>query len=88
MNSQIIYTATRTKIYVYTLKGMVLLTKLDAEYHMGRIELSSNSLSHPYLLYSNSFNEGNLIVYDTNKLEELPIIRCHKSTILKVSLNF
>lgn len=67
---------------------MKLLAKLEADNHMGRIELSPNSTTHPYLLYSTSFRDGNLIVYDTNRLEETCVMRCHKSAILKFVVNY
>lgn len=88
MNGSTLYAATKEKIFVYTLKGMVLLAKIDAENHMGRIELSPNSKSHPFLIFSNSYNEGNLRIYDTNRLEERNEIRCHRSTILKVCISY
>lgn len=68
MNSLTLFAATKDKIFVYTLQGMKLLAKLDAENHVGRIDLSPNSTSHPYLFYATSFNEGTLAMYDTNRL--------------------
>lgn len=67
---------------------MVLLAKIDAENHRGRIELSPNCKTYPFLIFSNSDNEGKLRVYDTNRLEERSEIRCHRSTILKVCINY
>lgn len=50
--------------------------------------LSPNSTTYPYLLFSTSMTRGDLIVYDTNKLEEINTIACHKTIILKIAVNF
>ena len=65
MNSQHIFAATKDKIFLYTLQGMKIVTKIEADKHLGRIVLSPNSTYNPYLLYSNSDNDGTLTVFDT-----------------------
>jgi len=67
---------------------MKLLAKLDVDNHLGRIVLSPNSVYNPYLLYSHSLKDGTLNVYDTHSLTQYSLIKCHKTPILKISINF
>lgn len=88
MNSQHIYAATKDRIFLYSLQGMKLLSKIEVDNHLGRIVLSPNSTYNPYLLYSSSVNEGLLTVYDTHAKERINIIKCHRTPILKITINY
>lgn len=68
MNSNNIFVATKERIFLYDLRGMKLVKKIDCDNHLGRIVLSSNSLINPYLLYSSSLREGILTIYNTQAL--------------------
>ena len=66
---------------------MILLSKIEAPNNLGRIELSPNSNTFPYLVYGYA-KVGTVALFDTNKIEELPYINCHSSTILKIAINY
>jgi autophagy-related protein 18 len=88
MNSTNIFAATKERIFLYDLRGMKLIKKIDCDNHLGRIVLSSNSLSNPYLLYSSSLREGILTVFNTHGLQEQCKIFCHNTPILKIAINY
>lgn len=67
---------------------MKLVAKIEADEHLGRIVLSPNSTYNPYLLYSNSPNDGTLTVFDTHQKTQINQIKCHKTVILKIAINF
>lgn len=87
MNTQMIYAATKDKIYMYHLEGMRFMAKLDTENHLGRIVLSPSKIN-PFLLYSQTINGGDLTVVDYEQKEILNVINCHRKPILKMAINF
>ena len=58
MNQELIFVATKDKIFIYQLNGMTLLDKLDVENHLGRIVLSPYAELNPYVIYSRSLKDG------------------------------
>lgn len=52
LNQELIFCATKDRIFLYNLEGMRIQDRLDVDNHLGRICLSSNALINPYLLYS------------------------------------
>lgn len=68
LNQSNIFVATKERIFLYDLRGMKLIKKIDCDNHLGRIVLSPNSLCNPYLLYSSSLKEGVLTVFNTHSL--------------------
>ena len=88
MNNSILFASTKEKIFLFNLKGMKILAKIPSENHLGRIALSPNGISYPYLLYSTSLERGELIIFDTNRLEVAHTLRCHRTTIMKVAINY
>ena len=67
---------------------MRLLQKIECDNHLGRIQMSANSLINPYLLYSQSCKEGILTIYDTHQQSIISSVYCHKTPILKMSINY
>jgi autophagy-related protein 18 len=65
LNQELIFVATKDKIFLYHLDGMRLIDKLPVDNHLGRIALSPYAELNPYLAYSQSLKEGTLLVYDT-----------------------
>eukprot|EP00350_Pseudokeronopsis_sp_OXSARD2_P002274 CAMPEP_0170561834 /NCGR_PEP_ID=MMETSP0211-20121228/57278_1 /TAXON_ID=311385 /ORGANISM="Pseudokeronopsis sp., Strain OXSARD2" /LENGTH=109 /DNA_ID=CAMNT_0010877895 /DNA_START=247 /DNA_END=576 /DNA_ORIENTATION=- len=88
MNYTTLYASTKDTVFLYDLGGMKILAKIPADNHLGRIALSPDSRHFPYLIYSTSFKRGELILFDTNTLEEVNKILCHKTIILKVNISF
>lgn len=88
MNSQHIFSATKDRVFLYSLQGMKLIAKIEADNHLGRIVLSPNGIYNPYLLYSQTVNEGVLSIFDTHAKEKVNAIKCHKTPILKISINY
>lgn len=66
LNMEMIFVATKDRIFLYHLDGMKILDKLQLDNHLGRIVLSPYSDMNPYMIYSQSLKEGSLVVYDTH----------------------
>lgn len=52
LNQELIFVATKDKIFIYHLDGMKLLDKLEVDDHLGRIVLSPYVEVNPYMVYS------------------------------------
>ena len=63
MNAEVIYAATKNKIYIYKLDGAELIAKLETENHLGRIALSPSTFN-PFILYTKTITRGDLTVVD------------------------
>lgn len=71
---------------MYSLDGMRIVDKIDADNHLCRIVLSPNATYNPYLVYSQSMKEGSLEVYDTSRQVKVNTIKCHRTPILKIGM--
>lgn len=87
LNQELIFVATKDKIFIYLLDGMRLLDKLEVDDHLGRIVLSPEGETNPYLVYSQSLKEGALAVYNTRMQKHVNFIQCHKTPVLKLAIN-
>lgn len=88
MNDEVIFVATKERIFMYHLDGMRILDRLDVDNHLGRIVISPSPDMHPYLIYSHSLKEGSVAVYDTRTQKHVKLLRCHKTPILHIAINF
>jgi hypothetical protein len=52
LNQELIFVATKDRIFLYHLDGMRIVDKLEVENHLGRIVLSPYAELNPYLVYS------------------------------------
>ena len=86
LNQELIFCATKDRIFIYNLDGMRIQDKLDVNDHLGRIVLSPNATYNPYLVYSQSLKEGSLEVYDTSTQRKINTIKCHRTPILKIGM--
>ena len=77
LNQELIFVATKDRIFLYHLEGMKNLARLEVDNHLGRIVLSPYAEMSPYLLYSQSLKEGALAVYDTRMQKHVKLIKCH-----------
>jgi len=66
LNQELIVCATKDKIFIYSLDGLRLIDKFEADNHLCRIVLSPNAIYNPFLAFSQSMKEGTLIVYNTS----------------------
>ena len=88
MNDEVIFVATKERIYLYSLDGLRLLDRLDVDNHLGRIALSPSPDMNPYMVYSHSLKEGSIMVYDTKSNQHRLKVNCHKTPILQMAINF
>ena len=86
LNQELIFVATKDRIFIYHLDGMRFIDRLEVENHLGRIVLSPYAELNPYLVYSQSLKEGQLCVYDTRIQKQINLIKCHKTPILKIGI--
>ena len=52
LNQELIFVATKDRIFIYHLDGMKILDKLELDNHLGRIALSPYAEMNPYMVYS------------------------------------
>lgn len=88
MNDEVIFVATKERIYLYHLDGLRLLDRLDVDNHLGRIVLSPQPEMNPFMVYSHSLKEGSILVYDTRTALHRQKINCHKTPILQLAISF
>ena len=67
MKAEVMYAATKVKLYIYSLDGMEIIAKLETQIHLGWIALSP-SISNPFILYTKTIMRGNLTVFDYFKI--------------------
>ena len=87
LNQELIFVATKDKIFIYHLDGMRLMDKLEVDDHLGRIVLSPDVEMNPYMVYSQSLKEGALAVYDTRMQKHVNFIKCHNNPVLKLAIS-
>eukprot|EP00349_Pseudokeronopsis_sp_Brazil_P010860 CAMPEP_0202979354 /NCGR_PEP_ID=MMETSP1396-20130829/85532_1 /ASSEMBLY_ACC=CAM_ASM_000872 /TAXON_ID= /ORGANISM="Pseudokeronopsis sp., Strain Brazil" /LENGTH=208 /DNA_ID=CAMNT_0049718749 /DNA_START=238 /DNA_END=864 /DNA_ORIENTATION=+ len=88
INYAMLFAATKDTIFLYDLNGMKIVAKIAADNHLGRVALSPNNIANPFLIYSTSFKQGELIVFDYKALQEANRVFCHNTIILKLTIGY
>jgi len=87
LNKSRLLACLKDKIHIYNMTNMKFLVSVNVSFTLGRLALSPSS-DCPYLVYSDSIENGNLVIYDVHALIQKKEVLAHKSPIIRLAINY